>query len=36
MLNGSSAGVAIVPAHREVAVGTIRGILRQAGMSEVE
>jgi predicted RNA binding protein YcfA (HicA-like mRNA interferase family) len=27
---------AIVPHHREVAVGTIRSILRQAGLSENE
>lgn len=34
----SDAGVrtAIVPRHREVAAGTLRGILRQAGLSERE
>jgi len=27
---------AIVPKHREIAAGTLRGILRQAGLSERE
>jgi predicted RNA binding protein YcfA (HicA-like mRNA interferase family) len=28
--------VCVVPLHREVAVGTLRGILRQAGVSPAE
>ncbi|BAW01789.1 YcfA-like protein [Thermus thermophilus] len=28
--------VAIVPAHREIAVGTLRSILRQAGLTPEE
>ena len=27
---------AVVPKHREIAAGTLRGILRQAGLSESE
>ena len=37
-VKNSSEGVrtAVVPRHREVAVGTLRSILRQAGLSQEE
>lgn len=33
---GDETRTAIVPKHKEVAAGTIRSILRQAGLSETE
>ena len=35
-LRHANGRVAIVPLHREVAVGTLRSILRQAGLSSDE
>ena len=35
-LNGAGAIVVIVPRHREVMVGTLRNIIRQAGMAHEE
>ncbi|MYA44306.1 MAG: type II toxin-antitoxin system HicA family toxin [Gemmatimonadetes bacterium] len=34
--DGSSIRTAIVPRHREIAVGTLRSILRQAGLTPDE
>lgn len=35
-LNDHGTRVVIVPHHREVAIGTLRSILRQAGLSQDE
>lgn len=34
--DGNSVRTAIVPRHREIAVGTLRSILRQAGLTPDE